>query len=136
MELFWTEDLSAGYSIIDSQHKELLTQFNTLLKACEDGKSSDEIEQLFYCIVEHFASHVEEEEHLMSQLNFQDHATHSQQHCEFFNNIQEVHEELNVNGVSVSFIAAINHVLLDWLLNHVKQYDVKLGHFLAVQPQQ
>jgi hemerythrin len=136
MELFWTEDLSVGYNPIDTQHKELLTQYNSLLKACKESKESDEIEQLLYCMVDHFASHIEEEEHLMAQFKFPDHEIHTQQHRDFFENVQEVYNELNENGVSVTFVAAINHTLLNWLLNHVMQFDTNLGRFLATQPEQ
>ena len=47
--------------------------------------------------------------------------------------MQDIYTELQQEGASVAVITAINHTMLNWLLRHVKQTDVKLGTFLAAQ---
>ena len=40
MGIAWRESLAIGVPEIDRQHKELLSRFDSLLKACEAGKGT------------------------------------------------------------------------------------------------
>ena len=46
MAIEWRESLAIGVAEIDSQHKQLLSHFDRLLKACEAGKGMDELKVL------------------------------------------------------------------------------------------
>jgi hemerythrin len=59
MALIWTEALAVGHGLIDAQHKELFSRYNTLLQACREGRGREAIapalEFLAEYVVKHFA---------------------------------------------------------------------------------
>ena len=60
---------------------------------------------------------------------------HMRQHRELVGQVVEVRKKLQGRGASVEVVTAIDHTLLNWLLNHVKQVDMKLGRFLDANRQ-
>ncbi|PLX74691.1 MAG: hemerythrin [Desulfuromonas sp.] len=133
MALVWTEQLSVGYGLIDAQHRELFQRYNSLIEACTEGKGRDEIKSMLDFMVEYVTSHFAEEEEYMDRYDFPESDEHKQQHRKLFEYVQDIYTELQQEGASVAVITAINHTMLNWLLRHVKQTDVKLGTFLAAQ---
>ena len=131
MALEWTDDLSVGYGLIDEQHKELFARYNKLIQACKEGSGRDSISSMLDFMVEYVKQHFAEEEWAMKQYNYPDRKEHVLQHEELFEKVNEVYAELKQNGASVSVVTSINHTLLNWLLNHVKKSDARLGRFLA-----
>jgi hemerythrin len=133
MILTWTEDLAVGYGLIDDQHKELFSRYNNLLQACREGKGRATIAPLLDFLADYVTSHFAEEERFMERYAFPERAEHMQQHRELIRQVNEVRKELQENGATILVTATISQTLLDWLLKHVRQTDVKLGRFLAAQ---
>lgn len=133
MALIWTEELAVGYGLIDEQHKELFSRFNSLLQACKEGKGREVIVPVLDFMVEYVSAHFAEEEHFMERYAFPERDEHVQQHRELFQHVREIRKEMQEKGTTVAVITSINHTLLNWLLKHVKQTDVKLGRFLATR---
>ena len=48
-----------------------------------------------------------------------------------FDRVNDLYVELENSGATVAVITTINHTLLNWLLNHVRITDKKLGQYLA-----
>jgi hemerythrin len=133
MALTWTEDLAVGYGLIDAQHRELFTRFNGLLQACKEGKGRATIAPLLDFLVDYVTIHFAEEERFMERYAYPERDEHMQQHREMIRHVDEVRRELQENGASIFVITTISQTLLDWLIKHVKQTDVKLGRFLATR---
>lgn len=133
MALIWSEDLAVGCGLIDMQHKQLFTRYNTLLQACKEGHGRDELEPMLDFLVEYVVSHFAEEERSMNSSGYPERDEHVRQHQELIHQVGEVRKELQERGASVAVITAVNHTMLNWLLTHVKQTDVKLGRFLAAR---
>lgn len=131
MALKWTEELSVGYGLIDSQHKELFVRYNSLLDACKEGKGRDSITPVLEFMVEYVTKHFDEEERFMEKYDFPEKNQHIEEHRELYKHVNDVHKELQERGASVAVITSINHTMFNWLLRHVKQTDRKLGYFLA-----
>lgn len=133
MALTWTEELAVGYGLIDAQHKELFSRYNSLLQACKEGKGRDAIVPVLDFLIDYVSAHFAEEERFMERYAFPERDEHLQQHRELFHHVAEVRKELQEKGATVAVITSINHTLFNWLLKHVKQTDVKLGRFLAAR---
>jgi hemerythrin len=131
MALVWTEELSVGYGLIDEQHKELFCRFNELLTACKEGNGRDAIIPVLDFMIEYVTEHFAEEERFMQRYDYPGREEHIKQHGELFAHVNQVHQELEEKGATVGVITSINHTMLNWLLKHVKQTDVKLGRFLT-----
>lgn len=133
MALHWNEELAVGFGLIDAQHRELFTRYNSLLQACREGKGREAIEPVLNFLVEYVTGHFAEEERFMQRYAFPERDEHVRQHHELFRHVDEVRRELREHGATIGVLTSINHTLLDWLLRHVKQTDVTLGRFLAAQ---
>ncbi|MCM2264442.1 MAG: bacteriohemerythrin [Desulfuromonadales bacterium] len=133
MAITWTEDLAVGYGLIDAQHQELFSRFNNLLQACREGKGRTTIAPLLDFLTDYVTVHFAEEERFMQRYAFPERDAHIQQHHELIRHVDEVRRELQENGATILVTTIISQTLLDWLLKHVKQTDVKLGRFLAAR---
>jgi hemerythrin len=131
MALVWTEDLAVGHGMIDTQHKELFSRYNHLLQACKAGKGREEITPALEFLAEYVAAHFAEEERHMWASGFPGIEEHKQQHREFREKIDELRRELQERGSTVALSTDLNHSLLNWLLWHVRQIDMKLARHLA-----
>lgn len=130
MALLWTEELAVGYGLIDDQHKELFARYNKLLQACKEGKGREAIEPTLDFLIDYVKRHFAEEERFMERYAYPERDDHIQQHRSLFGQVDAVRSELRERGATVAVITSINHTLCNWLIQHVKQTDRKLGKFL------
>lgn len=133
MALLWTEDLAVGFGLIDSQHQELFNRYNGLLEACKAGQGRATLTPLLDFLAEYVNRHFAEEERFMQRFTYPEQAEHEGQHRELIAHVAGLRKELDENGASIVAITSITQTLFNWLLQHVKQTDVKLGRFLAEQ---
>lgn len=133
MAMTWNESLRVGFGLIDDQHQELFTRYDTLISACKEGKGKDVIRPMLEFLMEYVERHFAEEERCMLRYAYPDREEHLAQHREMVKQINEVYEELKEKGATVGVITSISHSIFNWLLKHVKQTDVLLGRFLAQQ---
>jgi len=131
--LEWTDDLSVGYGLIDTQHKELFARYNSLMESCKLGKGREAIVPVLDFMITYVTEHFAEEERFMRQYGFPEMDEHILQHRELVRHVSEVREELQEKGTTVGVITSINFTMFNWLLKHVKQIDVKLGRFLVAK---
>lgn len=59
MGIEWRDSLSIGVKEIDDQHKQLLSHFDQLLKACETGKGREELATLLNFLDQYVIKHPE-----------------------------------------------------------------------------
>lgn len=131
MALEWSEDLSVGYGLIDDQHKELFTRYNSLIQACKERQGREAIRSMLDFLVEYVTEHFAEEEQYMQRYNYPGRVEHMQQHSELFQLVNKTYEDLQINGASVDVITSVNHTMLNWLLHHVRKVDTSLGRYLS-----
>ena len=131
MSLIWTESLAVGHGLIDVQHRELFQRYNCLLQACKEGHGREELEPALDFLAEYVTKHFAEEERFMWMSAFPESEEHKRQHREFSQKVSNLRQELRERGASVALTTAISHELLNWLLWHVRQTDVKLARHLA-----
>lgn len=137
MALAWSEELSVGNAMIDSEHKDLIGMVNNverLIRARDGSSIPQAFEQLEECLCAHFAN----EEKIARAINFP-----------FTHNAQEhgyVLKSLHLIRNAVSAMAAKNGIwaedasehysefLRDWLTNHVAKEDMLMKPLLQTYP--
>ena len=62
-----TQDLVTGNELIDSEHRKIFDEVNTLLDACSKGKGRENLSSLGEFLVEYVTKHFSDEEDLQSQ---------------------------------------------------------------------
>ncbi len=133
MALEWTEDLVTGSFEIDRQHKELFKRINALLEACRQGKGKAEISKVVQFLDDYVATHFAEEEKYMKKYDYPAYAAHKAQHLEFIENFSELRRQIEKDGAGVHLLVKTNHMVVQWLINHISKVDRALGTFLKAR---
>ena len=130
MGIEWRDSLTIGVADIDAQHKQLLSHFDQLLKACETGKGVEELKKLLGFLDGYVIKHFNEEESLQRLRNYPGYEAHKKEHAAFIARLKVLKQEINTEGVALHHVIETNHLLLKWLLHHISTVDVQLGTFL------
>lgn len=130
MGIEWRESLSIGLEEIDNQHKQLLSHFDRLLKACETGQGIDELKRLLGFLDEYVIRHFSDEEGIQRRQRYPGYATHKLEHDSFVARLNALKQEIGREGVALHHVIETNHLLLTWLIHHISTVDVQLGKFL------
>ncbi len=133
MALEWTEDLATGSSDIDMQHKELFKRINALLEACRKGKGKTEVNEVVRFLDDYVVQHFSEEEKYMKKYDYARYGTHKAQHLEFIDNFSELKRQIEHEGPGVHLVVKTNHMIVQWLVNHICKVDRALGTFLKTK---
>jgi hemerythrin len=126
----WRESLAIGIEEIDSQHKQLLSRFDQLLRACESGQGIDELQCLLTFLDEYVILHFGDEERIQRQHLYPGYAAHKQEHESFIARLQTLKDEICTEGIALHHVVETNSMLLKWLIHHISTVDVQLGKFL------
>lgn len=65
-----TQDLVTGNELIDSEHRKIFDEVNTLLDACSKGKGRENLSSLGEFLVEYVTKHFSDEEDLQKQSKY------------------------------------------------------------------
>ncbi len=117
--------------MIDEQHEKLFEYINNLLRACGEGKGRAELERAIQFLVDFTEEHFTAEEKLQLRYKYPDRENHKRYHEAFKQAIQELVEEFERDGATVSLVGKINKNVGDWLVNHVKKQDVRVAAHIA-----
>lgn len=130
MGIAWRESLSIGVPEIDNQHKQLLSHFDQLLKACESGKGLEELKRLLNFLDEYVIKHFKDEESIQRLRNYPGYDAHKREHASFVERLKVLKQEISEEGIALHHLMETNNLLLKWLLHHISTVDVQLGVFL------
>ena len=127
----WDDSLSIGVELIDDQHKMLIQKLKDLSDAFNQGLEQNKILKTMDFLIEYTDFHFTDEEQLMSEINYPGLGEQKNQHREFKATIQNILDDYQDEGPTKSLAESINVFLLNWLLNHIKGADAKIGLFLT-----
>ena len=120
----FTDDLITGNEMIDSQHKELISKINELLK-----NQSGAARMLNY-LADYTEFHFREEEGLQESISYPGIKEHKQKHEELRNTVQELHDMLmEEEGPSDAFVNAVQEKVRDWLYYHIQTFDRSVAEY-------
>lgn len=131
--MVWTDDLSVGVSLIDSQHKSLINAVNDLFDACGKGKGRSKISETLKFMQGYVATHFSDEERLQLKCGYPDYSKHKLLHKSFVEKVREYSDKLEKNGPNIALVAEFNVFVSNWLVNHISREDKKIGQFINSQ---
>ncbi len=126
MKFEWTEKLSTGVELIDSQHKELIKKINDLLDAMKEGKGRTEINNTVQFLTDYVITHFKTEEDIMIKYNYPEYNAHKKLHDNFIKDFSELIKEMG----NLAFTIKLQARVCDWLIEHINGTDKVLGNFL------
>lgn len=130
MSFQWAEDLSTGVDDIDMQHKELILRVNTLLAACNDRKSREEIGKFLTYLGEYVAFHFAAEEREMTGSRYPGLAQHEREHDDFKKRIAILKRSFLEQGASTQVVLMTVRLSGEWLVSHIMRTDKEMAAFL------
>ena len=133
MQIEWNDDLTTGNSMIDEQHRELLSRFNTLLSACNQGKGKEEVKGLLQFLGDYVKSHFAMEEKLQQQHIYPEYFSHRAEHVGFISDLKRLETQFNEEGATLLLVIQTNQALVEWLIRHINGTDKKLAAFLRTK---
>lgn len=125
----WTDELSIGVELIDSQHKRLIEIINEYHEAVQSGRSEQAVRIAIGNLINYAGTHFSAEEKLMQEHNYPQLELHRQMHKRLTEDVIRFAEKLGAGKQIFSLELAI--FLKGWLENHIAQTDKKIGLFLA-----
>ena len=129
----WNDSLSIGIDLIDEQHKMLIQRLNDLSKAVEMKQGETEIMKTLEFMIDYTDFHFSAEEKHMTEQEYPGLDYQQKQHKEFKDTLRQIVEDFEEEGPTRSLVTSINTFLFNWLVNHIKEVDLKFGGFLKKQ---
>ena len=126
----WDESLSVGIELIDDQHKEWLSHFNSVVEAVESGQGSMQITKTLGFLIDYTDVHFSTEEKYMSEKNYPALGEHIARHLELKQTLAELVLDFEEEGLTHSLPNLVNTFLGNWLVRHIEQVDMKFGAFM------
>ena len=131
LKIAWSEDLSVGSELIDSQHMEFISRVNTLFAGIVLGEGKRETVDEINFLHDYADHHFRTEERIMEEHKFPDLTAHKSQHELFFRNLLSIRDAVkSADGITSSVVVQINAKVVDWLMTHIMKSDKKLWEYI------
>ena len=135
----WTDELSVGVEIIDTQHKELFLRINDLVAAIRQSACKYKIGDVVKFLGEYITFHFSEEEKLMKQCGYPALKQHREHHKKFIANFKRIKARIpelegGAKPGSYDLSMETNQIIVDWILDHIARVDKAFGEFLKDRP--
>ncbi|HEX2938291.1 MAG TPA: bacteriohemerythrin [Ruminiclostridium sp.] len=126
----WTDDLSVGVELIDSEHKSLINAINELFDACGKGLGRKKISETLEFMQNYIRTHFSDEEKLQKKCGYPDYSNHCRYHASFIEKVGNYSKRLEEEGANIALVADFNSFVTDWLINHISREDKKIGLYI------
>ena len=124
----WTEAMSVGVPLVDSDHRALIGVINRLHDRVEgDGKPSD-LAEIFDALIAYTEFHFAREEKVMAACNFPPAKSHQEEHASFTQRIYDLRER-HARDPSAAMMHDLLDYLKDWLSHHILIQDMAFKPF-------
>lgn len=124
----WTEDLASGVRILDGQHKLLADLLAKLSSAVNENAGSATLAAALTDLIDGTKKHFALEERLMVAVSYTGYARHKQEHDTLIERV------LSAQSQVTDGLATINTALVaffrEWLTQHIREADARLGSYL------
>jgi len=127
----WSEALSTGVAEIDAQHQELFRRVNRFLVAVGERRDLDELQGLLDFLGRYVHEHFAEELRMMKLSAYPGLGDHLAEHQLFAREFHLRSAELQASGPTAALARRLEHLLVDWLRDHVAGTDQAMGAWFA-----
>lgn len=128
MPLIWNDSLLTGISTVDNQHKELFKRINEFLDSA--GRNREKIPEISNFLQNYIVNHFGTEERLMLRTGYPDYTAHKNAHEKYSQDFKRLREGIEKEGINVKITVEMNHLLVDWWINHINNVDKKMAEFV------
>ena len=129
MPIVWTTDLSVGVKHIDDQHRTWFEKANGLFEAGRARRTKEYIDPMLDFLDEYTKQHFRDEEAYMEKIDYPEIDAQKRAHASFIEELAKLKSDYNESGGNIVVIINANKMVLNWLSNHIKTMDKKIGEF-------
>jgi hemerythrin len=129
MSIVWTPDLSVGVKHIDDQHKIWFEKANGLFEAGKERRAKDYIDTMLNFLDEYTKKHFKDEEIYMEKIRYPEIDAQKRAHASFINDLAKLKSDYDESGGNILVILNANEMVINWLTNHIKVMDKKIGEY-------
>ena len=130
MYAVFDESLVTGNEMIDSQHKELISKINDLVKSCETSTGMVAAVKTLDYLSEYTDFHFSAEEKLQEEIGYPKLEEHKAQHAHLRQVVSDLHEMLvDEEGPSPAFVEQVQKNVIEWLYTHIKGFDRAVAEY-------
>ena len=126
----WADSLSVGVTLIDDEHKLLLSIFNDLINALRTEQSQAVARRVVEELAGYAMYHFAHEEELMTAFRYPDFTEHHQQHEKLTAKLMEIDQALARGTCNVVDIADFANLLVNY---HFLRTDTKMAEYLKAK---
>jgi hemerythrin len=129
MPIVWTSNLSVGVKHIDDQHKIWFEKANELFEAGKEGRAKNHIKTMLDFLDEYTKQHFKDEEVYMEKIRYPEIDAQKGAHASFVNDLAKLKNDYDNSGGNILVILNANKMVINWLTNHIKTMDKKIGDY-------
>ena len=133
--LIWDKKFELGNIQVDRQHKSLCDMVNNLIRQCEQGKAAEMVEETIAFLTDYTTHHFDSEEALQLEIGYPGYIEHKKIHEDFKITVGKILQSYKENGSSDQLAIDIREILIEWLLDHIQNEDMKIGAYIRRQEQ-
>jgi len=130
MSVAWTPNLSVGVKHIDDQHKIWFEKANELFEAGKERRAKDYISTMLNFLDEYTKQHFRDEEAYMAEIGYPELEAQKRAHASFVNDLAKLKSDYENTGGNILVILNANKMVINWLTNHIKTMDKKIGDYV------
>lgn len=124
--IIWNDAMDTGVAEIDAQHRELITQFNALVAAIEQGKGREETGEILDFLQFYAEWHFSREERCMAERQCPIAETNHRAHGAFLRTFKRLYDLYYQSNVDPRLISETLKELETWIITHIIKIDTQL----------
>lgn len=122
----WDDSLLTGNALVDMQHQRLFERVSDLVRSCENGSSTEQLQDMLEFLSNYVIRYFTDEEALQLEYGYPDYERHRQQHEDFKLKVRELVNRFSDGGSSEELSRDVNRTLVRWLVQHIQSQDKKI----------
>jgi hemerythrin len=123
----WDSSLEVGFELIDDQHKQLVAAVYDLIDNFDGAQSGDRLRKSMDFLNSYTIKHFFDEEQIQQKYKYPDFPNHKKLHDGFKEVVKDFSHRLILEGATKELTGEVQRKIYDWLINHIKIQDKKLG---------
>ncbi len=123
------EDMITGINTIDCSHRWLFLMVDDLLSAMDKGKGRKTLDRVFEYL-DYYVRKLQSEEEVMVGYNYSRYPLQKIEHRQFVRDVSRLRKEFDTRGATLHLVVQTQQKLCNWLADHVKKEDKRLGAFV------
>lgn len=129
----WDESLVTGIELIDAQHREWVRRLEDVSLAMYSAGGAKRLVETLDFLKDYTRFHFETEERFMADHRYPELDEHRRKHAELHETLVRLEADLEEEGITPTLTEAVNTLLSNWLIRHIRDVDQRFSAFLKHQ---